>query len=224
MQQLSQEVYSNQDGPHHRVHEYVLKHASTKWLKPLHKSSLEVAEDYLDFIKRHPKIILDSGCGVGESTLKLAAAYPDALVVGVDKSWLRLSKAVTQPENTLFLRVDLFDFWRILLDNEVQIFKHKIYYPNPWPKSEHLMRRFHAHPVFPDLIRLCADIELRSNWLIYLLEFEIGALTLGLESSGVHSLEIQNESEAMTPFERKYFLSQHELYQLELRADVTKNS
>eukprot|EP00968_Pinguiococcus_pyrenoidosus_P011018 scaffold878_cov271-Pinguiococcus_pyrenoidosus.AAC.21 len=38
------------------------------------------------------EIILDSGCGTGASTFALAKRFPDTLVVGVDRSELRLTK------------------------------------------------------------------------------------------------------------------------------------
>lgn len=37
-------------------------------------------------------MILDAGCGVGESTLRLAARFPEARVIGVDKSAARLGR------------------------------------------------------------------------------------------------------------------------------------
>ena len=37
-------------------------------------------------------IILDSGCGTAKSTIRLGLQYPDAIVLGIDRSLLRLTK------------------------------------------------------------------------------------------------------------------------------------
>ena len=37
-------------------------------------------------------IILDSGCGTATSTIRLGLQYPDAIVLGIDRSLLRLTK------------------------------------------------------------------------------------------------------------------------------------
>ena len=39
------------------------------------------------------KVVVEAGCGTGESTVHLAHAYTDHLVLGVDKSAHRLDKA-----------------------------------------------------------------------------------------------------------------------------------
>ena len=41
----------------------------------------------LDVVKLAPTMILDAGCGTGESTVELAARYPDARVVGFDLAY-----------------------------------------------------------------------------------------------------------------------------------------
>ena len=43
------------------------------------------------FLSTHP-IVLDSGCGTGRSTILLGEMYPQAIVIGVDRSLLRLTK------------------------------------------------------------------------------------------------------------------------------------
>ena len=43
------------------------------------------------------RIILDSGCGTGRSSLYLGQQHPDAIVVGVDKSLARLSRRHSRP-------------------------------------------------------------------------------------------------------------------------------
>ena len=66
-------------------------------------------------------LIVDAGCGVGESTLHIASAHPQAFVVGVDQSEDRLTTHKSwwrdqMPDNFIWIRADLVDFWRLLHD------------------------------------------------------------------------------------------------------------
>ena len=128
-------------------------------------------------------VILDSGCGTGESTIHIARRFPGIPVIGIDKSCARLNKAGNPsqtlgedvPPNAFWIRAELLDFWRLALERvqagEWTIPYHAVYYPNPWPKQSEATRRFHMHPIFPTLLALGKTIELRTNWEIYAREF-----------------------------------------------------
>ena len=128
-------------------------------------------------------VILDSGCGTGESTIHIARRFPNIPVIGIDKSFARLNKAGNPsqtagedvPPNAFWIRAELLDFWRLALDLvkacKWTIPYHAVYYPNPWPKQSEATRRFHMHPIFPTLLSLGQTIELRTNWEIYAREF-----------------------------------------------------
>lgn len=128
-------------------------------------------------------VILDSGCGTGESTIHIARRFPGIPVIGIDKSCARLDKAGNPsqtagedvPPNAFWIRAELLDFWRLALERvqagEWTIPYHAVYYPNPWPKQSEATRRFHMHPIFPTLLALGKVIELRTNWEIYAREF-----------------------------------------------------
>ena len=128
-------------------------------------------------------VILDSGCGTGESTIHIARRFPNIPVIGIDKSFARLNKAGNPsqtageevPANAFWIRAELLDFWRLALDLvkacKWTIPYHAVYYPNPWPKQSEATRRFHMHPIFPTLLALGGVTELRTNWEIYAREF-----------------------------------------------------
>jgi tRNA (guanine-N7-)-methyltransferase len=78
---------------------------------------------------------------------------------------------------------------------------HYILYPNPWPKPQHLLRRWHAHPVFPLLQNLGGHLEMRCNWKPYALEFSTALKLTGAESV---SLADHDADRISSPFERKY--------------------
>ena len=54
------------------------------------------------------------------------------------------------PKNCLLLRANMIDFWLLVAhQSDWHITAHYILYPNPFPKSKHLRRRWHGHPVYP---------------------------------------------------------------------------
>ncbi|SDH08364.1 tRNA (guanine(46)-N(7))-methyltransferase TrmB [Propionivibrio dicarboxylicus] len=159
-------------------------------------------------------LILDACCGVGASSIALARAFPEHYVIGVDQSASRLQRQIEGkregwPENLDLVRADLVDYWRLLHADGVRLDRHYLLYPNPWPKIGHLSRRWHGHPVFPEMLALGGVLECRSNWRIYVEEFcfAVGALTGALPACEAYVAEAP-----LTPFERKYRDSGHALW------------
>lgn len=245
----SRNVSGQAEPIHPSLVEVVQKHLAHPFRKPVQAHN-RTAVSFITNTWRNlgkPEIILDSGCGTGASSFNLAQHYPQHLVVGVDQSLHRLAKSGVNPahaqqhdesaealqqDNCCLVRGDLVDCWRLLANDELPIAKHFILYPNPWPKKKHLQRRWHGHPVFADLLRLCPTIELRSNWKTYVDEFDL-ALQLAasdrLCSSGTQVLagvltgvlkEVTPSAQSdqmetfLTPFEKKYSLSGQTLYWL----------
>lgn len=151
------------------------------------------------------------------STHILAGRHPEALVVGVDKSSRRLEAGAIDSrapaaENFMLVRADTGDFLQLANQSGVNLLKHYILYPNPWPKSRHLQRRWHGAPVFRDLLEIGGAIELRSNWKIYVDEFALAMQIAGRDSE-VRQLQT-SDANALTLFERKYHNSGQVLWQL----------
>lgn len=167
--------------------------------------------------------ILDSGCGTGSSTQSLADDHPGHLVIGVDQSIARLARSgltssIHQKANCVLVRAELATFWRLLLKDGLVPERNLLLYPNPWPKPGHLARRWHGHPVFPDLLALGGEVELRSNWEVYVLEF---ARAVQLATGAViMPRRIQPET-AISPFEKKYLERGHSLYAATVPATLT---
>jgi len=216
LNKFSRRIFSNQQGIHENLICFLEKYKNHPYLKPVARHTLDAFKKVEQIIAKENKpIILDSGCGVGESTLYFAQKYKHHIVLGIDKSLYRLNKNkhynkfVT--ENYYLLRADLFDFWRLAAREKWDIDLHFILYPNPWPLKKDLKKRYHAHPVFHELVRLGKRIELRSNWSLYLQEFSHAYQYISGKSSTVESFTPEI---AITPFERKYMNSGQTLYRL----------
>jgi tRNA (guanine-N7-)-methyltransferase len=214
MQAMSKDIESNQSGIHENLDVVVRKHLKTDFQKPYADHSKRAFEEVirrLDGLKGCP-IIFDSCCGVGDSTRALTKKFPSHVVIGADKSEKRLltERTDTVPDNLIFVRTDLNDFYRMAVDAGWQFDRHYILYPNPWPKSEHLKRRWHGAPVFSSILKLGGRLELRSNWQIYLLEFQAALKIAGIDAE-VRQFEADKP---MTAFEAKYRSSDQLLWQL----------
>jgi tRNA G46 methylase TrmB len=201
---------SSQPGLHPRLDDTVIRHLKTVWEQPLRGFSRAAFESLSGL--ETGEIVIDAGCGTGQSTLLLAQQFPNSVVIGVDRSAARLSKAGELPNNAILLRADLADFWRLARAAGWRVKRHYLYYPNPWPKPGHLKRRWHAHPVWPDLLGLGGRLEMRTNFEIYAREFA-RALKLAGSVPHLEVLTLRSE-EAVSPFEHKYLQSGHELFKV----------
>jgi tRNA (guanine-N7-)-methyltransferase len=213
----SKHIESPQTSIHADIGRFVQKHATTTYLRPIPDFSRRVADEIVLFCERHLEkgIILDSCCGTGESTAHLAAQFPDALVIGLDKSQHRTQKHLAnKASNYQLWRADVEDVWRLLGEylqrNNRTLDKHCLFYPNPYPKPYHILRRWHGHPLFPAMMHLAPYTELRTNWRVYAEEFCQASLLLGYEAI---CAEFVPET-PITAFERKYTASGHTLYKV----------
>ena len=237
-------VKSNQEDIYKNLEAVVRKYAATTFLRPVADHTRDAFENACEFVQTFYgtdaagcfEVVLDSGCGTGESTIHLARKFPNVPVIGVDKSAERLTKAGNDhqlkqavagsqelPPNVFWVRAELLDFWRLALEKvnagEWKILYHALYYPNPWPKESEATRRFHLHPIFPTLLHLSPETELRTNWEIYAREFAEAARILGEALSlkfnvGLDAFDPENPE---TAFERKYQSAGQELYKVVVR-------
>ena len=214
---ISRGITTNQVGPHDNLETVVSRHLRFASQKPFSQHTLDAfAEAQAWLGDWQGPVILDSCCGVGESTQWIAHNNPQAKVIGVDKSALRVGKHshYQQPtdnnDNYILIQGDLNDFWRLAHQAQWQLSQHYLLYPNPYPKSAHFQRRWHGSSAFADILRLKGELIVRSNWRIYIEEFCLALAVAGITSE---VLEYTAE-EPMTPFERKYWLSGQSSWQV----------
>ena len=209
-------VTSNQTGIHDNLEQVIKRNQRNTFRKPVADHTQRAFESINSLVAKYNQpIILDSGCGTALSTRHIAQAYPDSLVIGVDRSEIRLGKNYEDalPENAVTVRADLVDFWNLAVQAGWQLQRHFILYPNPYPKSIHLKRRWHAHPVFPQLLKLGGELELRTNWRIYAEEFALALRLSGYADVGAEAFVPET---CWTLFEKKYHQTEQALYRCEV--------
>lgn len=209
----SRSVDSPQTGPHPRLLEHLARRRRRPFARPPAEHTRAAVREIWSVLDREGSgpVILDAGCGTGESSLQLAERHPDAWILGVDQSQhrLRTSGVERRADRVLVARAELADLWRAWCLDGRSFEKTYLLYPNPWPKPEHLFRRWHGHPVFREVLTSAAEVEARTNWRTYLEEMALAAHWLTGRSSPIERLEV---SEALSPFERKYARSGQALY------------
>jgi tRNA G46 methylase TrmB len=200
---LPRAVRSAQSAVHPRLHEIVRRHLASASRAPVPAHTRAAFEVLVrDPRMRDRPLVLDSGCGTGESSTWLAQRFPDALVIGIDQSQARLRRAPRElPDRVVLLRAECAAFWRLLREHGSTLHAHALLHPNPWPKPAQLMRRWHAHPAFADVLALGGRIELRSNWQVYAQEF---AAALELAGRAACSRELPTDAPVVSAFDRKY--------------------
>jgi tRNA (guanine-N7-)-methyltransferase len=102
-------------------------------------------------------VVLDIGCGMGESTRAQAAAAPETSVIAVDVHTRGIATLLRHLER------DGLENVRVVLGDAVAFLEQRIgpqsltgariYFPDPWPKARHSKRRL----VQPDFVTLLVD-------------------------------------------------------------------
>ncbi len=216
----SRAIDSNQSGIHPSLATIVRKHLDTPFQHPVAPHNRAVFETLSEAVNTAGRpLILDAGCGTGDSTRELGIIFPDHLVIGIDRSAHRLGKerATGNPANIFFSRMDLVDFYLLASEAGWKLERHYILYPNPYPKAEHFKRRWHGAPVFPYLLKLGGQLELRTNWEIYAREFFFALQLAGYEGD-VRSFT--PEKAYLSLFERKYHQSGQRLWRVDVNLAI----
>ncbi|MGV6852560.1 MAG: tRNA (guanine(46)-N(7))-methyltransferase TrmB [bacterium] len=219
----SRQVSSNQTGIHPDLDVIVEKHCFSLYRLPV-QGWMQILFDQLqESLDLNQPIILDSGCGTAESVMDYAQQHPGEQVIGLDRSSERLRKAGLEQnlwqrqDNAWLVRCRIEEFWSLAHQAGWQLKHHRILYPNPYPKSSQLKRRWHAHPAFPWLIAMGGKLELRSNWATYIKEF---SQALKLQNINSNITQIHQTQAPVSAFERKYLQSGQAVYVLEADLDV----
>ena len=208
-------IISSQTAPHKNLAKLVLRYQNSEFQDSIPKHAINAFQIANEFVSSK-KVILDSGCGTGESSYRLAKKFPEHKVIAIDKSIDRLQRSHSygdQPANLLFVQCDCVHLWRLILQAKWNVERHYLFYPNPWPKPGHLQRRWHGHPIFPTMVALGGVLTMRTNWKVYAEELAQALEMIGCSNVEMKPLVLDVES-AFTAFERKYIHSKHQLYEV----------
>ncbi len=188
-------------GPLEKLERSLHRHQCHPWRRPPAAFSLELWRCLETW--RHPTraLFLDLGCGRGLATRQLAERFPEAQVLGIDKSAHRLRDAPPLSPEMALVRGELQDLVPLMVQAGWKAEQVYVLYPNPWPKSTQAKRRWPHHPLFPLIVRL-GPLEMRTNWELYAQEWAQACRILGIEVEGPHPLE--QPSWPTTSFEKKY--------------------
>lgn len=211
-------VITNQDGVHPNLERIVERHLRESFLKTPSAHTRIVFEETLrkNSLDRYP-LIFDLCCGTGQSTRQIAHSNSDCLVVGIDKSSVRIRKGLLSnemlPENCILLRADYQDFLLLAVQHRLRCKAQYLLYPNPYPKKRSFQERWYGHASFAAVVALGGKIEFCTNW-------SLGACEafLALKQAGATELQLEQlklaSGGARTSFERKYSRSGHVLWQV----------
>ena len=115
----SREITTSQVGIHDKLDDLVKKYQASENKRPISDHTQAAFDDVSAWLDGFSgEIILDSCCGVGESTANIARANPDARVIGIDKSalrWKAHNGHSAQQDNYRSVRADVKrNFWRLV--------------------------------------------------------------------------------------------------------------
>lgn len=113
--------------------------------------------DLVDMFQRSSSVVVDIGCGMGESTRAQAADAPDSDIIAIDvhtRGIATLLRAIERDGRTN-VRVVLGDAVEFLEQRipGASLGGARIYFPDPWPKKRHRKRRL----VQPEFVSLLVD-------------------------------------------------------------------
>jgi tRNA (guanine-N7-)-methyltransferase len=134
-------------------HRAALADVGERWLLDATGGELDLA---LVFGRPAP-VVLDIGCGMGESSLAQAVAAPDVSILAIDVHTRGIATLLRHGEEAGLTNV------RVVLGDAVTLIEQRvrrrslagarIYFPDPWPKARHHKRRL----VQPDFVALLVD-------------------------------------------------------------------
>lgn len=107
--------------------------------------------DYAEAFGRQAPVVLEIGCGMGDTTAKIAAARPDTDFIGIEVHGPGVGNLckLIEEQGLGNLRVMQHDATEVVRDMiaPASLAGIHVYFPDPWPKKRHHKRRI-LQPAF----------------------------------------------------------------------------
>lgn len=217
---MAQDSEPSEPALHHRgIRSFVLRQGrispaqerALRELQPRH--GLPFAHRPLDFAAVFGRVaprVLEIGCGMGETTLALAAARPDTDFIGIE---------VHGPGvGTLLRGIEVRDLGniRVIQHDAVEVVAHMIpagslagihvFFPDPWPKKRHHKRRLLTPAFLHELaLRLAPGglLHVATDWEPYAEEILVALLHERLVANTAEGFAPRPSARPLTKFESR---------------------
>lgn len=130
--------------------------------------------DFAAVFGRRAPVVLEIGCGMGESTAAIAASHRDTDFVGVEVHGPGVGALLNRIEQAALtnLRVIQHDAVEVVgrMIPEDSLAGIHVYFPDPWPKKRHHKRRLLKAPFIHELARRLAPdgyLHAATDWEPY---------------------------------------------------------
>jgi tRNA (guanine-N7-)-methyltransferase len=130
--------------------------------------------DYPTVFGRTAPVVLEIGCGMGETTAAIAAAQPATDFLGVEVHGPGVGALLNRIEaaglaNLRVIRHDAVEVVRDMIPRDSLAGVH-VYFPDPWPKKRHHKRRLLQPPFIQSLAQRIAPggyLHVATDWAEY---------------------------------------------------------
>jgi tRNA (guanine-N7-)-methyltransferase len=130
--------------------------------------------DYPSIFGRRAPVVLEIGCGMGETTAAIAAAQPGTDFLGVEVHGPGVGALLNRIEaarltNVRIVRHDAVEVVRAMIARESLAGVH-VYFPDPWPKKRHHKRRLLQPPfvhALAERLAIGGYLHVATDWADY---------------------------------------------------------
>ena len=199
-----------------------LETLGTRYVLPFAAAALDAAQV---FARRAP-VVLEIGCGMGETSAAIAAAQPQTDFVGVEVHGPGVGALLNRIEAAKLanLRVIQHDAVEVVdaMIAERSLAGIHVYFPDPWPKKRHHKRRLLKPAFVQALARRLAPggyLHVATDWAPYAEEI---LMALGSEPLLVNTAQRYAPRPAWRPqtkFETRGLKLGHEVFDLVFRRE-----